>query len=178
MKSRQKQSSASLPAFVFGILALLLSAVMINHGLTDSILPAAAGLTVDESFNIDQGIYLSQALGQHGPLILTPETGIAVFRNYLPDHPPLVRLQIGLAHDLFGWLIPAIVTISGHPCNDASRGGVIAGIFNVKGTLYTLALAVNSILVVNAGISETSELPLWGDRKCIVLCQHETRKGK
>lgn len=79
---------------------------------------------------------------------------------------------------LFGWLIPAIVTISGHPCNDASRGGVIAGIFNVKGTLYTLALAVNSILVVNAGISETSELPLWGDRKCIVLCQHETRKGK
>ncbi len=106
MKSRQKQTSASLPAFAFGILALLLSAVMINHGLTDSILPAAAGLTVDESFNIDQGIYLSQALGQHGPLILTPETGIAVFRDYLPDHPPLVRLQIGLAHDLFGWLIP------------------------------------------------------------------------
>ena len=41
-------------------------------------------------------------------------------------------------------------------------GVVIAGILNVKGPLYTLVLAVNSILVVNAGISETSELPLWG----------------
>jgi hypothetical protein len=41
-------------------------------------------------------------------------------------------------------------------------GYVIAGILSVKGPLYTLVLAVNSILVVNAGISETSELPLWG----------------
>ena len=40
-------------------------------------------------------------------------------------------------------------------------GYVIAGILSVKGPLYTLVLAVNSILVVDAGISETSELPLW-----------------
>jgi hypothetical protein len=32
----------------------------------------------------------------------------------------------------------------------------------VKGPLYTLVLAVNSILVVNAGITQSSELPLWG----------------
>ncbi len=106
MKPRQRHISASLPALAAGTLALLLSAVMINHGLTDSILPAGAGLTVDESFNIDQGIYLSRALEQHGPLILSPQTGIAVFRNYLPDHPPLVRLEIGMAHDFLGWLIP------------------------------------------------------------------------
>ncbi len=81
--------------------------------------------------------------------------------------------------------VPAIVTMSGHPTNVVFAldltllipwlilgarwlmkrrpwGYVIAGILNVKGTLYTLVLGVNSILVVNAGISETSELPLWG----------------
>jgi hypothetical protein len=41
-------------------------------------------------------------------------------------------------------------------------GYVLAGILSVKGPLYTLILAVNSLLVVNAGISQTSELPLWG----------------
>lgn len=81
--------------------------------------------------------------------------------------------------------LPAIVTMSGHPTNVVFAldltllipwlilgalwlmkrqpwGYVIAGILNVKGPLYTLVLAVNSILVVNAGISQTSELPLWG----------------
>lgn len=81
--------------------------------------------------------------------------------------------------------VPAIVTITGHPTNVVFAldltlvipwlilgavwlikrqpwGYVIAGILSVKGPLYTLVLAVNSILVVNAGISDTSELPLWG----------------
>ncbi len=81
--------------------------------------------------------------------------------------------------------LPAIVTMSGHPTNVVFAldltllipwlfigalwlmkrkpwGYAIAGILNVKGPLYTLVLAVNSILVVNAGISKTSELPLWG----------------
>ena len=81
--------------------------------------------------------------------------------------------------------LPAIVPISGHPTNvvfaldltllipwlilgalwlmkRAPWGYVIAGILNVKGPLYTLVLAINSILVVRAGISQTSELPLWG----------------
>jgi hypothetical protein len=81
--------------------------------------------------------------------------------------------------------VPAIVTMSGHPTNVVFAldltllipwlilgaiwlmkrqpwGYVIAGILNVKGPLYTLVLAVNSILVVQAGISQTSELPLWG----------------
>jgi len=81
--------------------------------------------------------------------------------------------------------VPAIVTMSGHPTNVVFAldltllipwlilgalwlmkrqpwGYVIAGILNVKGPLYTLVLAVNSILVVNTGITQTSELPLWG----------------
>lgn len=81
--------------------------------------------------------------------------------------------------------LPAIVTISGHPTNVVfaldltllipwlavgaiwlmkrqSWGYVVAGILSIKGPLYTLVLAVNSILVARAGISQTSELPLWG----------------
>ena len=81
--------------------------------------------------------------------------------------------------------VPAIVTITEHPTNVVFAldltllipwlilgavwlmqrkpwGYVIAGILNMKGPLYTLVLAVNSILVVNAGITPTSELPLWG----------------
>ena len=80
--------------------------------------------------------------------------------------------------------VPAIVAMSGHTTNVVFAldltllipwlilgaiwlmkrrpwGYVIAGILNVKGPLYTLVLAVNSILVVNAGLSETSEFSLW-----------------
>lgn len=86
---------------------------------------------------------------------------------------------------IFTGSVPAIVTMSGHPTNVVFAldltllipwlilgaiwlmkrkpwGYVIAGILNVKGPLYTLVLAVNSILVMRAGISQTNELPLWG----------------
>jgi hypothetical protein len=81
--------------------------------------------------------------------------------------------------------LPAIVMMSGHPTNMVfaldltllvpwlALGGVwlmkrnpwgyvIAGMLSVKGPLYTLILSVNSILVMNAGIGSSSELPLWG----------------
>ena len=81
--------------------------------------------------------------------------------------------------------VPAIVIMSGHPTHVVFAldltllipwlilgalwlmkrqpwGFVIAGILSVKGPLYTLVLAVNSVLVLNAGITQTSELPLWG----------------
>lgn len=88
--------------------------------------------------------------------------------------------------------LPAIISLAGHPTNVVFAldltllipwlilgalwlfkrqpwGYVVAGILNVKGPLYTLVLAVNSILVVNAGISQTSELPLWGTLTAIGL---------
>ena len=81
--------------------------------------------------------------------------------------------------------LPGIVSISGHPTSIVfaldltllvpwlvvgavwlmkrqAWGYVIAGILSVKGPLYTLILAVNSVLVMRAGLTETSELPLWG----------------
>lgn len=86
---------------------------------------------------------------------------------------------------IFTRQLPAIVAISGHPTNVVFAldltllipwlavgavwlmkrqpwGYVVAGILSIKGPLYTLVLAVNSLLVVRAGISQISELPLWG----------------
>lgn len=81
--------------------------------------------------------------------------------------------------------LPAIVTITGHPTNVVFAldltllipwlvvgavwlikrnpwGYIIAGILSVKGPLYTLILGLNSVLVMNAGLTETSEMPIWG----------------
>jgi len=81
--------------------------------------------------------------------------------------------------------LPGIVGISGHPTSIVfaldltllvpwlvvgavwlikrrAWGYVIGGILGVKGPLYTLILAVNSILVMRAGLAETNEVPLWG----------------
>lgn len=88
--------------------AFLAAALLINPGLTNSSLPDGPGLTIDESFNILQGIYLAQALEQHGPLLFTPNVARQVFKTpeFLPDHPPLGRLLIGLTHETTAWLIP------------------------------------------------------------------------
>ena len=93
-------------------LAFLAAALFINPGLVNSPLPDGPGMTIDESFNILQGIQLAQALEQHGPLLFTPTIAHNVFKTpaYLPDHPPLGRLLIGLAHETTAWLIPGAET--------------------------------------------------------------------
>ncbi len=81
--------------------------------------------------------------------------------------------------------VPGIVVTSGHPTSIVFAqdltllrpwfilgalwlirrkpwGYVITGILSVKGPLYTLVLAVNSILVLNAGLVASNEVPLWG----------------
>ncbi|MBL8812023.1 MAG: glycosyltransferase family 39 protein [Planctomycetaceae bacterium] len=95
-------------SMVFGLAAFLLSASMINHGLVESSLPAGPGLTLDESFNIDQGVYLADAIGDHGPLLFAPETARKVFgaKRFLPDHPPLGRVWLGIVHQATSWFVP------------------------------------------------------------------------
>ena len=45
-------------ASLMAVAAFFVSACRINNGLVNSSLPAGAGLTLDESFNIGQGIFL------------------------------------------------------------------------------------------------------------------------
>jgi hypothetical protein len=64
-------------------------------------LPQGPGLTLDEIFNIETGVYLWRSLLAEGPAIVSPDGARRVFGNplYNPDHPPLGRLWIGAAHD-------------------------------------------------------------------------------
>jgi hypothetical protein len=81
--------------------------------------------------------------------------------------------------------VPAIVAITGHPTNlvfaldlslvappllvgafwlrqDRAWGYALAVIVNAKGAVYTLSLAVSSVLAVRAGFEDAAnELPLW-----------------
>lgn len=88
-----------LACLAFGVAGL-----RINHGQPESGLPPGAGLTIDESFNIHQGYLLYSALMDHGPGLFTQDGVEKVFgdRNYLPDHPPLGRLLLGIAHEWTG----------------------------------------------------------------------------
>lgn len=86
--------------------AFVLSAILVDHGTTENRRPGP-GLTIDESFNIQQGVYLVDAFAQHGPLIFSPSGAREVFgsKDYLPDHPPLGRVILGIAHYLTSWCI-------------------------------------------------------------------------
>ena len=85
---------------------------------------------------------------------------------------------------VFSGQLPSIVTISEHPTSIVFAldltllvpwlvvgalwlmkrqpwGFVIAGILSIKGPLYTLVLAINTVLVMKAGLGGAGELPLW-----------------
>ena len=95
-------------SLLLALTAFLLAACRINHGLIDSSLPAGPGLTLDESFNIGQGVYMFESFLEQGPFLFTPTGAEEVFgaRGYLPDHPPLARFMLGAAHQLTSWAIP------------------------------------------------------------------------
>ncbi len=95
-----------ISAVSFGA-ALLLSTMLVDHGLVESRL-LGPGLTTDESLNIPQGVFLVEALAEQGPLVLTPAGAQKVFGSpkYLSDYPPLARMPIGVAHWLTSWCVP------------------------------------------------------------------------
>jgi hypothetical protein len=97
-----------LTSGLLSVAAFLLAASSVNHGLVDSPLPVGPGLTLDESFNIQQGIYVFDAFCHHGPLLFSPAVGKQVFgsKKYFPDHPPLARCILGASHQMLGWLLP------------------------------------------------------------------------
>lgn len=66
------------------------------------------GLTLDECFNVQQGVFLAEAMRSYGLSILHPDSVNEVFGGpaYLPDHPPLGRLWIGLCHNAVRYLVP------------------------------------------------------------------------
>ncbi|MFO0919772.1 MAG: glycosyltransferase family 39 protein [Planctomycetaceae bacterium] len=66
------------------------------------------GLTVDESFNVQQGVYLAECVRHYGLGLLDLESIREVFdgKLYLADHPPLGRLWLGWHHQAAWSLAP------------------------------------------------------------------------
>ncbi len=72
-------------------------------------MPEGPGLTVDEIFNVEQGVYLVEQAKALGWLNLIPATSQEAYRQengYNPDHPPLGRWWLGVHHHLTWWLAP------------------------------------------------------------------------
>jgi hypothetical protein len=69
-------------------------------------MPEGPGLTVDEMFNVEQGVYLVEAVRQYGLGLLDARSVKEIFGQppYLPDHPPLGRLWLGVHHHL-AWAV-------------------------------------------------------------------------
>jgi 4-amino-4-deoxy-L-arabinose transferase-like glycosyltransferase len=59
------------------------------------------GITLDESFNVETGVYLVRSVQAYGLAFLHPRTIKEVWGagEYNPDHPPLGRWALGLAHE-------------------------------------------------------------------------------
>ncbi len=83
---------------------LTLVAVVVTLDPADSRpnLPQGPGITLDESFNVQMGVYLVESFKSYGLGILDPQSATEVFGNpaYNPDHPPLGRLWLGVFHEI------------------------------------------------------------------------------
>jgi hypothetical protein len=100
--------------------APLLIAVLATAAVIGTIDPAGSypelgegpGITLDEVFNVEMGVYQWHALRDHGWRLWTPAVRDQVFAkaNYNPDHPPLGRLWLGIWHDFTRWLWPPVET--------------------------------------------------------------------
>ena len=72
-------------------------------------MPEGPGLTIDEVFNVEQGVYLVEQGRALGWLNLIPGTSQEAYRRehgYNPDHPPLGRWWLGVHHHATWALFP------------------------------------------------------------------------
>jgi hypothetical protein len=108
------RSRAWLAPAVIAVVAFIVVAVAIDPGGDYPNAPQGPGLTIDESFNVTQGVRLvvglrGWAFGQvslrevFGDVRDLPNSELG-YHN--PDHPPLGRLWLGLWHQLTATLVP------------------------------------------------------------------------
>ncbi len=93
---------------VIAILAWIAIVTAIDPAGSYPGMPQGPGLTVDESFNVQQGVYLVECARHYGLGLLDLRSLQEVFNDklYLADHPPLGRFWLGLHHHLAWWFAP------------------------------------------------------------------------
>jgi hypothetical protein len=97
------------PSAVVALAAWISIVVCIDPAGSYPSMPEGPGLTVDEVFNVEQGVLLVEQARSLGWLNLIPGTSLEAFKpenGYLPDHPPLGRYWLGVHHHLTWWLAP------------------------------------------------------------------------
>jgi hypothetical protein len=115
---------ARWPELLAAVVAFLLVVADLDPTGAYPWLPDGPGLTVDESFNVGQGVRLEVGLREWiaGRLTLRELFGTPVelgpnppIGYHLPDHPPLGRWLLGVAHDVLttfawpdGWDFPLV----------------------------------------------------------------------
>jgi hypothetical protein len=101
--------SNTWPSAVVAVAAWISIVVAIDPAGSYPNMPEGPGLTVDEIFNVEQGVLLVEQARSLGWLNLIPGTSVEAFKpenQYLPDHPPLGRYWLGVHHHLTWWLAP------------------------------------------------------------------------
>lgn len=67
------------------------------------------GVTLDESFNVQMGVYQWNAIREYHVALFHPDSVREIFgpgSKYNPDHPPLGRVWLGFWHDVIRGLFP------------------------------------------------------------------------
>ncbi len=121
------------------IVALLAGALVIGTIDPAGSYPETAqgpGITLDEVFNVEMGVYQWDALRTHGWKLWTPPVREQVFADgpgapYNPDHPPLGRLWLGIAHNVVRAMYPPVETGAATVTACARVGSALAFAFTV-----------------------------------------------
>ncbi|MBC8116066.1 MAG: hypothetical protein H7062_16890, partial [Candidatus Saccharimonas sp.] len=107
--SLRRLLATTWPSAVVAVAAWVSVVVCIDPAGSYPNMPEGPGLTVDEIFNVEQGVLLVEQARSLGWLNLVPGTSVEAFKpenHYLPDHPPLGRYWLGVHHHLTWWLAP------------------------------------------------------------------------
>ncbi|MDA1161873.1 MAG: hypothetical protein O3B13_02100 [Planctomycetota bacterium] len=99
---------SSAGPLVVSVAALVAIGIRLDPADCRPNLPQGPGITLDESFNVQMGVYLVECFKSYGLAILHPKSAKEVFGdpNYNPDHPPLGRLWLGLFHEMVQAVAP------------------------------------------------------------------------
>jgi hypothetical protein len=97
------------PSAIVAVAAWISIVVSLDPAGSYPSMPQGPGLTVDEIFNVEQGVYLVEQARALGWYHLIPGTSVEAFRpenGYNPDHPPLGRYWLGVHHQFTWWIAP------------------------------------------------------------------------
>ena len=109
IESLRRIFTTTWPSLLVAVVAWISIVSCIDPAGSYPSMPQGPGLTIDEIFNVQQGVYLVEHARALGWFNLVPGTSLESFQpknHYNPDHPPLGRYWLGIHHHLTWWMAP------------------------------------------------------------------------